>query len=390
VVYASSSSALATGSALTFDGSTLTATQATAASISLNNASGNYLFFTAASGNAFIDNRIASASLNFRSGGTFNWSTYGGSDQMSLTSTWLGIGTSSPSSKLDIRATNPTVTVKATSTGYPYAYFSNDGGDFYIGRDSSTGGAFNNANANVVWGVGANPILFATNNTVKATLDSAGNLGLGVTPSAWRSTTKAIQIGGASLQAFSTAAMTLGQNFYSNSSNQNIYLNTAAASQYVMVGDEHRWSIAPSGTAGDAISFTQAMTLDASGNLALGTTSAGCRIDAVSPNNTSLNPTIRVNSNNVAVNSALAYDGLVGSGEFELRTSSASALKFGTNATERARIDSSGNLIQTVNTTAATLTTNQTLTFSIVDNSTLRISVRGSDGTTRTATVALT
>jgi len=61
----------------------------------------------------------------------------------------------------------------------------------------------------------------------------------------------------------------------------------------------------------------------------------------------------------------------------------------GTSETERMRIDSSGNLIQTVNTTAATLTTNQTLTFSIVDNSTLRISVRGSDGTTRTATIAL-
>jgi hypothetical protein len=47
-------------------------------------------------------------------------------------------------------------------------------------------------------------------------------------------------------------------------------------------------------------------------------------------------------------------------------------------------------LIQTVNTTAATLTTNQTLTFSIVNDSLLRISVRGSDGTTRTATLALT
>ncbi len=56
---------------------------------------------------------------------------------------------------------------------------------------------------------------------------------------------------------------------------------------------------------------------------------------------------------------------------------------------ESAHIDSSGNLIQTVNTTAATLTTNQTLTFSIVNNSLLRISVRGSDGTTRTATLAL-
>ena len=59
-------------------------------------------------------------------------------------------------------------------------------------------------------------------------------------------------------------------------------------------------------------------------------------------------------------------------------------------ASEKMRIDKDGNLIQTVNTTAATLTTNQTLTFSIVDNSTLRISVRGSDGTTRTATIALT
>jgi hypothetical protein len=59
-------------------------------------------------------------------------------------------------------------------------------------------------------------------------------------------------------------------------------------------------------------------------------------------------------------------------------------------ATVRMALDSSGNLIQTVNTTAATLATNGTLTFSIVDNSTLRISVRGSDGTTRTATVALT
>ena len=76
-------------------------------------------------------------------------------------------------------------------------------------------------------------------------------------------------------------------------------------------------------------------------------------------------------------------------------TNGATAVSIGTSAdagsvTERFRVDRNGNLIQTVNTTAATLTTNQTLTFSIVDDSTLRISVRGSDGTTRTATIALT
>jgi len=37
----------------------------------------------------------------------------------------------------------------------------------------------------------------------------------------------------------------------------------------------HSWHNAPSGTAGNAISFTQAMTLDASGNLGVGTTTTG-------------------------------------------------------------------------------------------------------------------
>ena len=65
-------------------------------------------------------------------------------------------------------------------------------------------------------------------------------------------------------------------------------------------------------------------------------------------------------------------------------------LAFGNwSGTERARIDSSGNLIQTVNTTAATLSTNGTMTISIVNNTTLKFSVRGSDGTTRTATLTL-
>jgi hypothetical protein len=40
-----------------------------------------------------------------------------------------------------------------------------------------------------------------------------------------------------------------------------------------MVSGQHTWSVAPSGTAGNAITFTQTMTLDASGNLLVGTTS---------------------------------------------------------------------------------------------------------------------
>ena len=99
-----------------------------------------------------------------------------------------------------------------------------------------------------------------------------------------------------------------------------------------------------------------------------------------------------------ASGSATGYIGTGGStysdasfqNNFVVGTLSSNSLVFNTSGVERARIDIQGNMIQRVNTTAATLTTNSTLTFSIVDNSTLRISVRGSDGTTRTATVALT
>jgi hypothetical protein len=51
------------------------------------------------------------------------------------------------------------------------------------------------------------------------------------------------------------------------------YITTGAASQYTQSSGIHSWYNAASGTAGNAISFTQAMTLDASGNLGVGQTS---------------------------------------------------------------------------------------------------------------------
>jgi hypothetical protein len=65
----------------------------------------------------------------------------------------------------------------------------------------------------------------------------------------------------------------LAANYYLNSSGNYIYKTTAFAAGYIpnyANNGSHVWFNAPSGTAGNAITFTQAMTLDASGNLALG------------------------------------------------------------------------------------------------------------------------
>jgi hypothetical protein len=127
--------------------------------------------------------------------------------------------------------------------------------------------------------------------TEQMRLDASGNLGLGVTPSAWFSGTKALQINGGSMYAANTYTFVGSNIVYTDAGDK--YINTGFATVYGQLSGEHRWYNAPSGTAGNAISFTQAMTLDASGRLGIGTTSPSNRLDvlgtAASPNLTGSN-----------------------------------------------------------------------------------------------------
>jgi hypothetical protein len=109
---------------------------------------------------------------------------------------------------------------------------------------------------------------------------SGGNVGLGVTPSAWRSGAKALQVGGfASLNTQQNGTVTLAFGAYESGSNTFSYLTTGdAPTAYSQITGQHRWFNAPSGTAGNAISWAQAMTLDASGQLQIGTTTANAKL----------------------------------------------------------------------------------------------------------------
>jgi hypothetical protein len=113
------------------------------------------------------------------------------------------------------------------------------------------------------------------------TLDASGNLGLGVTPSAWLSTLNALQIGAAHLfgQTVGTGTVSLGNNAYLNSTPAYIYQYNGKATRYSQYDGQHEFYTAPSGTAGNAISFTQAMTLNASGNLSIGNTNDTYKLD---------------------------------------------------------------------------------------------------------------
>ena len=166
-----------------------------------------------------------------------------------------------------------------------------------------------------------------------------GNLGLGVTPSAYGTT-------GIDLAAFvglsqnSAGAAVLAFNNFQNSAGNYMYKTTNQAARYdcgLAGTSAHAWYTAPSGTAGNAITFTQAMTLDASGNLGVGTTSPAGRLDVQGTSvvgnflSTNNNNVLRLRGNN-ATNGAW------------LGTTSSDDLTFsnGPSVTERFRIASNG------------------------------------------------
>jgi len=205
------------------------------------------------------------------------------------------------------------------------------------------------------------------------------NFGSAVTPSAWRSNYRALQVGNATGVVGRTDNNNnyFSSNWYVNSSNQDIYQNTGFATLYSQGTGTHAWYNAASGTAGNAISFTQAMTLDASGRLGIANTSPSVNLEIGADTSTVRALAVRYSS--VPAYLSNSYDGTLGlstlsannyntsngssswsafqntgfgSSAIQLAVSTGGAdIRFltaaaaNTNPTERARIDSSGNLL---------------------------------------------
>lgn len=107
---------------------------------------------------------------------------------------------------------------------------------------------------------------------------SGDNLGLGVTPSDWSSSYPSLQVKNAAMSGsgLPDAAFFSANTFASGSTyNNGTYISAGYASYYRQYLGAHAWFTAPSGAAGNPITFTQAMTLDNAGNFLIGKTATG-------------------------------------------------------------------------------------------------------------------
>jgi hypothetical protein len=304
VAYLNASKVLTTGSALTFDGTNLGVGTAspfadagyrsidlrgsTGGEVVLGSTSVREATITADGTNGMILNTVTNTPLQF---------FINGNQQMRLTSTGLGIGTSSPGQKLSVSASASDVASFVSGDTNADIYLKASGTTLGNTRLRATGG----------------DLVFITGLNDRMRLDSSGILGLGVTPSAWTTnfSVRAFQLGGGSLYSYNNDRVFVGQNTAITGTGADTYINTAAATTYRQFQGTHAWYTAPSGTAGDAISFSQVMTLDASGNLLVGTTSAtyGGQLTVKSVGQTSLS---LQNSNFVAASTGTQLNSYFG------------------------------------------------------------------------------
>ena len=270
VTYLNGSKVLTSGSALVFDGTNMgigTATPTFAAGGGIQNKNATFASFRATGGTStgidFAQGSDAKGYVFNRDNADIIFGTNSAERIRILSSGEVGIGTSSPSTIFQISTGTPVVTITSTGTTASSQDFTTNSAAqrASIGVERSTGGGLfvgSSAYAAVFGSAGASSTQFASNNTVRATIDTSGNLGIGTTAPQGKLDVRAGT--GATLLVTADATNLLALNNYNA---------TSGFQDLKYVGSTHQFF---TGTAGGG-SVSERARIDASGNFLVGLTS---------------------------------------------------------------------------------------------------------------------
>ncbi len=206
----------------------------------------------------------------------------------------VGIGTTSPGNKLAVQssfttsASNSFVEINSGHEASGGSDLTGEAGLLF--KQAGSGNVLRNAGS-IVSGRESN---YSTDNTADSylTFSTAQNnantekmritssadankavVAIGITPSNWYNYT-VLQVGTGSLQSPSSNTITLGCNYYVDSgvSTSETYITDGSATAYQQGSGTHAWYTAPSGTAGNGVTFAERMRITNAGNVGIGTT----------------------------------------------------------------------------------------------------------------------
>ena len=242
----------------------------------------------------------------------------------------VGIGTTSPItvSGRNLNLYNPsgvqaTIQLQDTTTGTTNA----DGFQIQVNGTSS-----------YVWNLETGPLIFGTANAERMRIDSSGNVGIGTSSPSWK-----LDVRGANAVAqvkATSGSATLILDGFDGSSYPGVNLSQGGVNYWSIQqrADTNLYLYQQSGSGN---------VLIPSGNVGIGTSSPGYKLDV--QNSSSVTAQLKTTSGSYAQWQIIGAAGTTTFGTDSstgfVYTTSNIPLTFGTNNTERARIDTSGNLL---------------------------------------------
>ena len=108
------------------------------------------------------------------------------------------------------------------------------------------------------------PLIESTANDAVEIASGGASVGIGVIPNAWGAGTTALQLGNGAIWKSGSRSIDYIANGYYDGTNY-IYIQSNAASYYRQYDGQHIFNVAASGTAGNTISFSPALTISSTG-----------------------------------------------------------------------------------------------------------------------------